>query len=189
MRKIILLLSIFMLVPCLASASFGTGIGITFPASGSSSSAGSTNTYAAVTFDNISEELTLEEKHGRLVIELKISNTGDAPYTINHRTGQKYDFLITDKNGLKLWQWSDNMAFTQALTTVTIKPHEFAVYQAELDSKDYRKIKDKAVLLTAYALDTPCKLSAKLPTRIAASSTPVMIHGGVIFGNGRLADD
>ena len=42
---------------------------------------------------------------------------------------------------------------------------------------------------TAYILDTPCRLSAKLPTRTASKSTPVMIHGGVIFGNGRWIDD
>ena len=81
------------------------------------------------------------------------------------------------------------MAFTQALCTTTIAPHSFEVYKAELDGKNYRKIKDDAVLATAYILDTPCKLSAKLPTAIASNSTPVLIHGGVIFGNGPLADD
>ncbi|MBO5629977.1 MAG: hypothetical protein J5965_12990, partial [Aeriscardovia sp.] len=85
--------------------------------------------------------------------------------------------------------WSDGMAFTQALSTTTIAPHSFEVYTAELDSKAYRKIKDNAVLATAYILDTPCRLSAKLPTRTASKSTPVMIHGGVIFGNGRWVDD
>ena len=91
--------------------------------------------------------------------------------------------LILDKNGKKMWQWSDGMAFTQALCTTTIAPHSFEVYKAELDSKEYRKIKDDAVLVTAYVLDTPCKLSAKLPTIIASNSTPVLIHGGVIFGS------
>ena len=183
-----LLGALFLAFPSIASASFGTGIGITFPASSSSSKTIS-NTYAALHFEQITEELTLQERHGRLLMELKISNSGDTPYTINHRNGQLYDFLITDKNGKKIWQWSDGMAFTQALSTTTIAPHGFEVYKAELDSKNYRKIKDDAVLATAYILDTPCKLSAKLPTTIATNSTPVLIHGGVIFGNGPLADD
>jgi len=75
------------------------------------------------------------------------------------------------------------MAFTEALTTVVISPHSATVYEAELDSKTYRGIKEKAVLATAYLLNSPCKLSTKLPTRIATHSTPILIHGGVIVGN------
>lgn len=183
-----ILCALFIASPSIACAGFGTGIGITFPASGSSSKTIS-NTYAALHFEQLTEELTLQERHGRLLLELKVSNNGDTAYTISHRNGQVYDFLITDKNGKKMWQWSDGMAFTQALCTTTIAPHSFEIYKAELDSKDYRKIKDDAVLATAYILNTPCKLSAKLPTTIATNSTPVLIHGGVIFGNGRWADD
>lgn len=185
---ILLLFAVSIFTPTIAHAGFGTGIGISFPASGSSP-AGSNNTYAALQYEALTEELSLIEKNGRLLLELKVSNNGDTPYTANHRTGQIYDFIISDKNGKKIWQWSDGMAFTQALSTTTIAPHSFEVYTAELDSKAYRKIKDNAVLATAYILDTPCRLSAKLPTRTAAKSTPVMIHGGVIFGNGRWYDD
>ena len=190
MRQILIpiILASCLLTPTVAHAGFGTGIGITFPASGSSTKT-PINTYAALQFEQITEELTLQERHGRLLMELKVSNNGDAPYTISHRDGQVYDFLITDKNGKKIWQWSDGMAFTQALCTTTIAPHSFEVYKAELNSKDYRKIKDDAILVTAYILDTPCKLSAKLPTTIASNSTPVLIHGGVIFGNRAVADD
>jgi hypothetical protein len=190
MRKtwIPLLLAACLFSPTTTYAGFGTGIGISFPASGSST-VSSGNTYAALQYEALTEELSLSEKSGRLLLELKVSNNGDTPYTASHRTGQIYDFIITDKNGKKIWQWSDGMAFTQALSTTTIAPHSFEVYTAELDSKAYRKIKDNAVLATAYILDTPCRLSAKLPTRTASKSTPVMIHGGVIFGNGRWVDD
>ena len=179
-----LVVAITICIPSIANAGFGTGIGITFPVSGSGSSVPSTNcNYAAIQFDNIIQELTVEKRNGTLFMELKVTNSGDLPYSVSHRNGQVYDFIITDKNGEKLWQWSDGMAFTQALCTTTIAPHSFEVYKAELDSKDYRKIKDDAVLVTAYVLDTPCKLSAKLPTIIASNSTPVLIHGGVIFGS------
>jgi hypothetical protein len=190
MRKtwIPLLLAACLFSPATTYAGFGTGIGITFPTSGSGT-VSSGNTYAALQYEALTEELSLSEKSGRLLLELKVSNNGDTPYTASHRTSQIYDFIITDKNGKKIWQWSDGMAFTQALSTTTIAPHSFEVYTAELDSKAYRKIKDNAVLATAYILDTPCRLSAKLPTRTASKSTPVMIHGGVIFGNGRWVDD
>ena len=182
MRKIILLLSLFLLIPSMASARFGTGIGITFPASSSGSSAPQ-STYASLTYEQIAEELSIQETHGRLQLEFKITNTSSIPYSLQQKTSQIYDIIITDKNGKKLWQWSDNMAFTQALTTVVISPHSTTVYEAELDSKTYRNIKEKAVLATAYLLNIPCKLSTKLPTHTATHSTPVLIHGGVIIGN------
>ena len=51
MRKIILLLSLFLLIPSMASARFGTGIGITFPASSSGSSAPQ-STSASLTYEH-----------------------------------------------------------------------------------------------------------------------------------------
>lgn len=186
MRKTLipLLLAACLLPAATTYAKVGTGIGISFPVS-TSRTATSTNTYAALQYETVSEELSLSEKNGRLLLELKVSNIGDTPYTVNHRTSQSYDFIITDKNSKKIWQWSDGMTFTQSLSTTTIAPHSFEVYTAELDRKAYRKIKENAVLATAYILDTPCKLSAKLPTRIAAKSTPVRIHGGVVFSKRR----
>ena len=137
-----------------ASASFGTGIGVSFPTSGSHSSE-IVPSYAAFSFDNIVEELTVEEKHGRLVMELKVTNDGDSDYSVAHRDGQVYDFAILDKNGKTLYRWSDGMAFTQALTSSSVAAHKSEVYTAELDRKAYRKIKDDAVLVTAWLVDTP----------------------------------
>ena len=99
-KLLMLLCALFIAAPSMASAGFGTGIGITFPASGSSTKTIG-NTYAALQLEQLTEELTLQERHGRLLLELKVSNNGDTPYTINHRNGQIYDFLITDKNGKK----------------------------------------------------------------------------------------
>ncbi len=186
MYKLLLtfVMAITMCVPGIVNANFGTGIGVTIPVSGSGSGASNTNSnYAAMQFDNIIQELTVEKRNGKLLMELKVTNSGDSPYSVSHRNGQIYDFIITDKNGEKLWQWSDNMAFTQALTSSSVAAHSFEVYKAELDSKIFKKIKEDAILVTAYILDTPYKLSTKVPTQTAANRTPVFIHGGVIFGN------
>ena len=109
MRKtwIPLLLAVCLFSPATTYAGFGTGIGISFPASGSST-VSSGNTYAALQFKQITEELTLQERHGHLLMELKVSNNSDVPYNINHRSGQVYDFLITDKNGKK-YMYDDYM--------------------------------------------------------------------------------
>ena len=171
------------------SAGVGTGIGISIPTGGSSKSASPSKTYAAFRADKLAEELTVEDRHGRLMMELKITNISDTPYTISHRNGQIYDFAILDKNGKALYRWSDGMAFTQSLTTSTIAAHQNEVYQAELDRKAYRKINDDAVLVTAWLVDTPYVISTNLPTRSAAGSSPAVIHGGIILGNGRWAYD
>lgn len=171
------------------SASIGTGIGISIPTSGGNRSSVSGKTYAAFSMGKIAEELTVEERHGRLLMEFKVSNGGDTPYTVSHRNGQVYDFAILDKNGKTLYRWSDGMSFTQALTSSTVAAHESEVYKAELDSKTYRKIKEDAVLVTAQIADTPYVLSTKVPTRTASSSNPAVIHGGIILGNGRWAYD
>lgn len=167
-----------------AEAGFGSGIGITFPAGRSSDSSTPAATYAAFSVGQVTQELTVREKSGRLALELKVTNNGDTPYTIDHRDGQVYDFAILDKNGKTIYQWSDTMAFTQALTSSSIAAHDAAVYTAEIDRKKYRELKDDAVLVTAWLVDTPYVISTKLPTKTAGSSTPVLIHGGIILGNG-----
>ena len=71
-----------------AEAHLGADIGIAFPMGGSSSqTAGSvpTESYAAFASGSLIEELTVKEKSGRLLLELKVTNSGDAPYTIEHR--------------------------------------------------------------------------------------------------------
>lgn len=172
-----------------ASAGMGTGIGISIPTGGGSKTSTSSKTYAAFRAKNIAEELTVEDRHGRLLMEFKVTNVGDTPYTVSHRNGQVYDFAILDKNGKTLYRWSDGMAFTQALTTTTIDAHKSEVYQAELDRKAYRQLKDDAVLVTAWLADTPYVLSTNLPARTAGSSSSAVIHGGIILGNGRWAYD
>lgn len=167
-----------------AEAGFGTGIGIALPTGGSRTTTSSTDSYAQFSVDKISEELTVQERHGQLKMEFKITNGGDNDYSVSHRDGQVYDFAVLDKNGKVLWRWSDGMAFTQALTSSSVAAHKSEVYTAEIDSKTYRKIKDDAVLVTAQIVDTPYVISTKVPTRTTSSSMPVVISGGVIFGNG-----
>ena len=169
--------------PLQAQASIGTGIGISFPASHTESSAPA-STYAALRSGKIIEELTVQDQHGRLRLELKVTNSGDTAYTIPHHDGQLYDFAIIDKNGSQLYRWSSGMTFTQALTSSTIAAHSSEIYTAEIQSRTYRKIKDDAILVTAWLTDTPYTLSTKVPTYKSAASTPVVIHGGIVLGNG-----
>ena len=174
-----------------AEAGVGTGIGVTFPMGGSSG--GTTysrpESYAAVTQGSVIEELTVTEKSGRLLIEFKVTNNGDTPYTVDHRDGQVYDMAVLDKNGTALWRWSDGMAFTQALTSSSIDAHKSEVYTAEIERKDYKKFKDDAVLVTAWMVDTPIKVSTKVPEATTSSGGSGAIFGTIVIGNGPWYDD
>ena len=174
-----------------ASAHIGTDIGITLPMGGGSSG-GTTSkpeSYAAVTHDSIIEELTVTEKSGRLLLEYKVTNQGDTPYTVDHRDGQVYDMAVLDKNGKTLWRWSDGMAFTQALTSSSIDAHKDEVYTAEIKRTDYKKFKDDAVLVTAWLVDTPIKVSTRIPEAAASRGNGGAIFGTIVIGNGPWYDD
>lgn len=174
-----------------ASAHIGTGIGVTFPMGGGSSSETyrSSDGYAAVTYGEVIEELSVKEKSGRLLIEFKVTNQGNAPYTIEHRDGQVYDMAVLDKNGETLWRWSDGMAFTQALTSSSVEAHKSEVYTVEIERKDYKKFKDEAVLVTAWLVDTPLKVSTRVPEAAASRSSGSAIFGTIVIGNGPWYDD
>jgi len=175
-----------------ASAHIGTGIGISLPMGGSAGGGTyvRTESYAAVTHESIIEELTVKERSGRLLLEYKVTNNGDTPYTVEHRDGQVYDFAVLDKNGKALWRWSDGMAFTQALTSSSIDAHKSEVYTAEIARKDYKKFKDDAVLVTAWMVDTPIKVSTKVPEAATSSgSSSGAIFGTIVIGNGPWYDD
>ena len=174
-----------------ASAHIGTGIGISLTMGGSAG--GGTyvrpESYAAVTHESIIEELTVKERSGRLLLEYKVTNNGDAPYTVAHRDGQVFDFAVLDKNGKALWRWSDGMDFTQALTSSSIDAHKSEVYTAEIERKDYKKFKDDAVLVTAWMVDTPIKVSTKVPEATTSSGGSGAIFGTIVIGNGPWYDD
>ena len=44
------------------------------------------------------------------------------------------------------------------------------------------------MLVTAWLVDTPYKLTTRMPTKVG-SSTPVTLHGGIVIGNGPWYDD
>ena len=81
------------------------------------------------------------------------------------------------------------MAFTQALTSSSIDAHKSEVYTAEIERKDYKKFKDDAVLVTAWMVDTPIKVSTKVPEATTSSGGSGAIFGTIVIGNGPWYDD
>ena len=170
-----------------ASADIGGEIGVYVPVGGGGSysrTRGSGESFASFSVDKLVHELTVQKKSGRLLMEFRVSNGSDAPYTVEHQTGQAYEFLVLDKRGKVLWRWSEGVAFTQALTSSTIEAHGEVVYKAEIARKDFKKFKDDAVVVMAYIVDTPYTLSAAVPETVETSSSGAAVFGAIVLGSG-----
>jgi hypothetical protein len=66
-----------------------------------------------------------------------------------YRSSQKYDFIVKDKNGKIIWQWSYGKMFLMALSQFMLKPGENISYSFMWDQKDNSK---KAVPAGAYTI-------------------------------------
>ena len=183
--------SLLILLPTPVSAHIGTDIGISFPVGGGTESAasGGQESYASFSHCGIIEELMATERHGRLMIEYKVTNTTDSPYCISHRDGQIYDFALLDKNGKALWHWSDHMAFTQALCTSSVAAHSDEIYTASIERSEYKKLKEDAVLVAAWLKDTEYCLSTRIPSSGKVKNTGSAVRGTIIIGNGHWYHD
>ena len=85
------LLTAALLAPALAPAAeagIGGGIGISIPTSHAPAVRAASNTYAGVRIGDLSEELTVNEKSGRLLLKLTVRNEGTEAYTVAHPTGR-----------------------------------------------------------------------------------------------------
>ncbi len=116
---------------------------------------------AAVVIDNL---VKLMEEQNRPVIikpdatlsnesiEMKLSiiNNTKKSITINHSSGQQFDFALLDTDKNIIYSWSANKSFTMALTSTTIEPGKTLEFSDTLSGEAYTAIKDKIVYLKAY---------------------------------------
>jgi len=90
------------------------------------------------------------EEDGGLMMRLVIENRTKKAVTIQHMSGQKFDFKLFDSEGNNLYTWSADKLFTMALTSTTIEAGESAVFEAFLDGELYGTLKGKAASMRAY---------------------------------------
>ncbi len=103
---------------------------------------------------NVVVKTSATESDGTLRLTLSILNHTEKTVTINHMSGQYFDFVILDKSGAKLYRWSDGMFFTDALTSTEIAPGGETVYSAVIDGETYALIKDRIETIKAYITGT-----------------------------------
>jgi hypothetical protein len=88
-----------------------------------------------------------------LEMSLVLTNTTDKAVTINHTSGQKYDFKLFDAKGENVYTWSADKMFLAALGTTEIKPGETVTFSDTLDLTSTPGL-DTAITLTAYIVGT-----------------------------------
>ena len=78
-----------------------------------------------------------------IVMTLKIFNYTQEDITFHFNTGQRYDFIIEDEEGSKIWRWSQDMMFAMVLGEETLGPTNPEIiytveYKGKLNSGYYK---------------------------------------------------
>jgi len=116
--------------------------------------------------ENIKNELR-EDKQKQVIVEtdyeksdksfkmkLKITNNTNKNITINHTSGQKFDFKLLDENREILYTWSMDKMFIAALTDTIIEAGKSIEFSDELDMANFGDIVNKAKYLQGFITGT-----------------------------------
>ncbi|MCL2918857.1 BsuPI-related putative proteinase inhibitor [Shewanella litorisediminis] len=86
-------------------------------------------------------ELSIEgtDKRGKLTVALTVTHQGQSEITAHFTSGMGADLWLKDRDNRRVWAWSQEMMFTQALRETQIFPgqvltYKFAVPQPALSS-------------------------------------------------------
>ena len=71
-----------------------------------------------------------------IIMTIKVFNYTKEDITFHFNTSQRYDFIIEDEEGKKVWRWSQDMMFAMVLGEETLGPNNPEVtYTAEYREK------------------------------------------------------
>jgi len=92
----------------------------------------------------------MKEADGGLFMRLLLQNHTEQAVTIQHNSGQKFDFKLLDREGTILYTWSADRSFTMALTQTVLAINESLVFEQFLSSEAYEPLRDQVFELRAY---------------------------------------
>lgn len=93
---------------------------------------------------------SVEKKDGTLLVKLTVVNNSNNPITINHSSGQKYDFQLLDSNNETLYTWSADKMFIMIVSETVIKPGQTMEFSTTIEKEVMDNVGSKAVYLKAY---------------------------------------
>jgi len=91
-------------------------------------------------------------KADALEMRLSIVNNSKTAITINHTSGQKYDFAILDTGRNSIYSWSADKSFIAMMNSSVIEAGKSLDFSEILDGDQFIAIKDKMVYLKAYVV-------------------------------------
>jgi hypothetical protein len=65
-----------------------------------------------------------------VAFEIHVTNTTSSPIALEFATAQRYDFEVSERDGARVWRWSDDMMFAQVLGQEELAPGETRRYMA-----------------------------------------------------------
>ena len=83
-------------------------------------------------------------------MKLKVTNNTNKSITINHTSGQKFDFKLLDKDKEILYTWSMDKMFIMMLTNTVIEAGKSIEFSDELDMEGFKDVISKAKYLQGF---------------------------------------
>ncbi len=83
-------------------------------------------------------------------MKLKVTNNTDKNITINHTSGQKFDFKLLDENKEILYTWSMDKMFIMMLTNTVIEAGKSIEFSDELVMESFKDVISKAKYLQGF---------------------------------------
>lgn len=184
-----LFVTLFLLIlPTVAFARVGTGIGISFPigtGGGGEETVQDGSSYAAFTDGVLMQELIVEVKNGKYVVTFEVTNLTDSPYTVTHKTGQNYELAILGEKGNILQKWSQDIAYTQAIQDEVYPAKGTVVHRGSFDVKKEKTLAGTPTYISAQIADTKNIVIAKIPTKTRTKyNNNSGIRGSIVITNG-----
>ncbi len=99
---------------------------------------------------NVEISSSVSEIDGSLQMLLVIENNCDKTVTINHSSGQQFDFVVLNDRGESIYTWSADKNFIAALTNTRIESGGKVEFSAEIEKETYDQIKDEIAYIKAF---------------------------------------
>ncbi len=103
---------------------------------------------------DVKEKVIIEPSYDKsdkvFKMNLKITNNTGKSVTINHTSGQKFDFKLLDENKEILYTWSMDKMFMMALTNTVIEPGKSIEFSDELDMESFGETVNSAKYLKGF---------------------------------------
>jgi hypothetical protein len=84
----------------------------------------------------LSEQPVRLSETRQMDVKVKLANRGRRPVQLEFPTSQRVEILLRSSTGEVLTSWSDNHAFTQAVSTVLINPGEAIQYAETIATRE-----------------------------------------------------